>query len=79
MEPRQTKNPATKHAKRRPPVNHKDLENTNTGRVTTNCIEEPAEHANKDTPHKTQNKSPKKEGVIINDLISKGKTNSGTS
>ncbi|ETP40676.1 hypothetical protein F442_12039 [Phytophthora nicotianae P10297] len=47
--------------------------------VTSNCMELPVEQSNEVTAYTTRDKIRKTFGVIINDLISKGKTNSGTS
>ncbi|ETL89456.1 hypothetical protein L917_11624, partial [Phytophthora nicotianae] len=72
-------NPGISEAQLRVAVQDTEFVKTDIVMVTSNCMELPVEQSNEVTAYTTRDKIRKTFGVIINNLISKGKTNSGTS
>ncbi|KUF94460.1 hypothetical protein AM588_10005528 [Phytophthora nicotianae] len=72
-------NPGITEDQLRIAVQDTELVKTDIAMVTSNCMELLVEQSNEVTAYTTRDKIRKTFGVIINDLITKGKSNNGTS
>ncbi|KAG3053242.1 hypothetical protein PI124_g23783 [Phytophthora idaei] len=72
-------NPGITEDQLRVAVQDTELVKTDIAMVTSNCMELLIEQSNEVTAYTTRDKIRKTFGVIINDLITKGKSNNGTS